>query len=136
MSEAPPALGGAPCVAHACRKCCFDTEMPLLESDAARLAALGHVRERFAVEHDGWLRLRNERGQCVFLGPKGCTVHDARPEGCRLYPLVWDADEKRVVLDVETCPFTREFRVTPAQRAAVEGLVEQLHAERDARSDR
>lgn len=126
-------VAGSPCLAHACRKCCFDTEMPLTEADARRLEGRGFGRDEFARTDDGWLRLRNRNGQCVFLGPAGCTVHDDRPEGCRLYPLVWDADERRVVLDVETCPFTREFRITPTQRAAVESLVTELHRERDDR---
>ena len=30
---------------------------------------------------------QREDGACVFLGPEGCTVHDDRPEVCRLYPL-------------------------------------------------
>lgn len=127
------AVAGSPCLAHACRKCCFDTEMPLTEADAARLEERGFRRDEFAGLDDGWMRLRNRNGQCVFLGPGGCSVHDDRPEGCRLYPLVWDADERRVVLDVETCPFTAEFRVTPKQRAAVEGLVRTLTTERGAR---
>jgi len=107
--------------------------MPLTEEDARRLEARGFARAKFARTDDGWLRLRNEKGQCVFLGPGGCTVYAERPEGCRLYPLVWDADAQRAVLDAETCPFTREFSVTPAQHAAVRSLVQRLYAERDAR---
>lgn len=38
----------------------------------------------------------DDRG-CVFLGPRGCTVHPDRPLACRLYPLArWidpDGDE-------------------------------------------
>ena len=34
---------------------------------------------------------------CVFLGPRGCTVHPDRPLACRIYPLArWvapDGDE-------------------------------------------
>jgi Fe-S-cluster containining protein len=33
------------------------------------------------------LQTRSEDGACVFLGPRGCTVHPDRPLACRLYPL-------------------------------------------------
>jgi Fe-S-cluster containining protein len=43
------------------------------------------------------LQTRDEDRSCVFLGPRGCTVHPDRPLACRLYPLArWiapDGDE-------------------------------------------
>jgi Fe-S-cluster containining protein len=43
------------------------------------------------------LQTREEDRSCVFLGPRGCTVHPDRPLACRLYPLArWiapDGDE-------------------------------------------
>lgn len=33
------------------------------------------------------LQTHEEDGACVFLGPRGCTVHPDRPLACRLYPL-------------------------------------------------
>jgi uncharacterized protein len=43
------------------------------------------------------LQTRVEDRSCVFLGPRGCTVHPDRPLACRLYPLArWiapDGDE-------------------------------------------
>lgn len=126
-------LPGAPCVAHACRLCCFQTEMLLLASDVARLESAGHDRAHFVSEEQGWLRLRNERGHCVFLGPQGCTVHESRPEGCRLYPLVWDEGTGRAVLDSAVCPFTREFEPRTEDRVALARLVDKLKKERAAR---
>jgi Fe-S-cluster containining protein len=37
-----------------------------------------------------------ENGDCIFLGPEGCTVYDKRPEQCRTYPF-WSElmDNKR-----------------------------------------
>lgn len=84
----------------------------LTASDVARIqAASGWRRERF-VEHEplspeealayearrpgyrGYFRqtvvrwgLRAERGACVFLGARGCSLDaEARPTACRLYP--------------------------------------------------
>jgi uncharacterized protein len=43
------------------------------------------------------LQTRAEDRGCVFLGPRGCTVHPDRPLACRIYPLArWvspDGDE-------------------------------------------
>ncbi len=119
--------GESPCVAHACRKCCFDTQMPLTPADIARLeAASKRTQDTFSVRSDeGPPRLANEDGHCVFLGETGCTVYDARPAGCRIYPLVLDPDTHKGVLD-EDCPYTRSFRIRPRDRAALMGLVHQL----------
>jgi hypothetical protein len=120
-----------PCLAHACSLCCHDTAMPLREEDAARLASLGHARERFARVEDGWLLLRNEGGACAFLQQGKCSVHEARPEGCRLYPLIWYEDEGPG-LDA-LCPWPEEFPRGPPERRRLDALVQRLVAERAAR---
>ncbi|MGQ0534681.1 MAG: YkgJ family cysteine cluster protein [Methanobacteriota archaeon] len=130
-------LLGTPCRSHACSACCHDTEMPLTEADRARLSAAGHDPARFAREDDGWLRLANVGGRCHFLDAGGrCGVYEIRPEGCRLYPLVWDPGLRRVVWDEEGCPYTREFVAPSEATAAVEGLVARLTEERRARAGR
>ncbi|MBW3584050.1 MAG: YkgJ family cysteine cluster protein [Euryarchaeota archaeon] len=117
----------SPCVENACSKCCHDTEMPLLPADIERLEMrTGRQVETFSVpDPDGGLRLANSGGRCVFLGTEGCTVYDDRPAGCRVYPLVWDPDGRRGVLDPD-CPHTRRFRVRPKDRAALAGLLDAL----------
>lgn len=122
-----------PCLAHGCSLCCHDTAMPLREADAARLAALGHDRARFARVEDGWLLLRNEGGACVFLREGRCTVYEARPEGCRLYPLVWEEDAGPA-LD-ELCPWRGEFHHTPQERRRLDALVRVLVRERSSRME-
>lgn len=94
--------------------------MPLTESDISRIEALGHRRDEFSVLDDEFVpQLRNDAGHCVFLGAdERCTIYAARPEGCRLYPLVWDRDVRRVVRD-DFCPYRSEFSVSPQQEAAV-----------------
>jgi Fe-S-cluster containining protein len=40
------------------------------------------------------LQTRPDDRGCVFLGPRGCTVHPDRPLACRLYPLArWISPE-------------------------------------------
>lgn len=132
LPMAPQSLGFAgdvsPCRRHECRACCIDTEMPLLPADIERLASLtGRSVQAFSVHDDetGETRLRNVGGQCVFLGPVGCTVYAARPAGCRIYPLVYDAEREHGVLD-EDCPYRTEFRVRATDRITLDDLVTSL----------
>lgn len=40
------------------------------------------------------LQTRDDDRGCVFLGPRGCTVHPDRPLACRIYPLArWVSPE-------------------------------------------
>jgi Fe-S-cluster containining protein len=84
--------------------------MTLTEVDAAQLEAAGH-RDFFFINDDHDLQLVNVDGHCVFLINGRCSVHDDRPEGCRLYPLILDLSVDRVVLDA-FCPCAKEFAFT------------------------
>lgn len=129
----PIAGARSPCREHGCRACCFDTRMPLLPGDIARLAqASGKPPEAFTVTAPGEPpRLANRDGACTFLGPDGCTVYAHRPAGCRIYPLVLDPESGRGVLDAD-CPHPRGFRVRPRDRAALAELVAALGLDPDA----
>ena len=35
---------------------------------------------------------KNADETCLFLGPKGCSLYEARPEQCRDYPLKWKTE--------------------------------------------
>lgn len=113
---AADARSANPCRAHGCAACCYETEMPITEEDARRLEARGHKREDFAeADGDGILTLRNidnadpaGKRHCYFLRSDLCSVYEARPAGCRIYPFVLDASATRVVRD-EDCPHRREF---------------------------
>ncbi len=98
----------SPCVAHACSACCQDTGMTLTRADVARLHAAGH-RDFFGQTAEGMLQLMNVAGRCRFLDDHGCTVYAARPQGCRLYPLILDLDQNLPVRD-DFCPHRAEFR--------------------------
>jgi Fe-S-cluster containining protein len=84
--------------------------MTLTEADVERLEATG-CRDFFCVNDDDDLQLVNVDGHCIFLVDGRCSVHDDRPEGCRLYPLILDLSVDRVVLDA-FCPWAKEFTFT------------------------
>ena len=101
---------GIPCVNHKCVKCCLDTEMPLSRFDISRLLELGHRLEDFAVKTGKEWRLKNRCGKCVFLSADGCKIYSHRPDGCRLYPLVYDETKGKAVMH-RLCPYRHEFEV-------------------------
>jgi Fe-S-cluster containining protein len=65
----------------------------------------------------------------VFLGADGhCGVYAHRPEGCRLYPLVWSQKERRVVRD-DFCPYSKEFPIDPKAAAHLETVLATIERE-------
>jgi Fe-S-cluster containining protein len=78
---------------HACSRCCKDKIIQVNPYEVARLARSLDVsttdfRARYTDGGAGVHLSRTEdTNTCVFLGPKGCTVHADRPLVCRLYPL-------------------------------------------------
>jgi Fe-S-cluster containining protein len=89
--------------------------MELSSDDVKRLEEAGYSRDEFAVLGGHVVRLRNVGGWCYFysLADKNCRVYGNRPLGCRLYPVVYLADEGAAV--DELCPMghtvsEREFR--------------------------
>lgn len=128
-----------PCLRHGCSACCHDTEMLLTEADVARIAAARPGVDFHFLADDGYLQLRTRDGPpskggtgrpCVFLNPEGlCSIHDLRPEGCRLYPALWSDDVRRAELDAEGCPHTGGFLLPQATADAVRRLADRLHRE-------
>jgi Fe-S-cluster containining protein len=84
--------------------------MTLTEADVSRLESAGQRAFCF-VNDDGDLQLTNVDGRCVFLAGGRCSVHEHRPEGCRLYPMMLDLSVDHVVLDA-FCPWAAEFSFT------------------------
>jgi Fe-S-cluster containining protein len=99
--------------------------MPLSRVDVARISAAGHRSADFAQGHGNRRTLRNVEGHCVFLSDGLCTVYPIRPEGCRLYPLVYDEALGRPTLDA-CCPYREEFKVDEGDREALRLLVKSL----------
>ncbi len=116
-----------PCRRHRCTLCCRDTRMTLTEADVAALEATGATG--FArLDDNGDLEFVNRDGRCVFLGDDGCRVYEARPEGCRLYPLVLDLRSGMVIRDT-LCPHRGEFDLELAHELALRRSVAREEAE-------
>lgn len=138
-----PVRGAMPCLERRCSACCHDTEMLLTDGDVARIAALRPGLDFWFTAEDGFRQLRTRDGPaapggvgrpCVFLSQDGlCGIHDARPEGCRLYPAVWDLERGAAELDAEHCPHTDGFVLAPATRDAARRLAMRLEQERAGR---
>lgn len=94
--------------------------MLLSKTDVERLERLGYPRERFVrFDRTGFIKLRNRKGCCVFYDAKGrrCKVYPNRPQGCRIYPVIYD-EMKGIVID-DSC----QARATvTAHEKAEEGL--------------
>jgi Fe-S-cluster containining protein len=73
--------------------------------------------------------LKNSMGRCVFHDGRRCTIYKNRPEGCRLYPFVFDPDEAKVVLDAH-CPHHDKFQITSRISFQVIKLIRKLDAQR------
>jgi len=131
-----PGADDLPCRRHGCDLCCRATGMPLTGADIGRIRGLGFEQGCFAEESDGWLQLRNTaEGVCFFLHDGLCSIYPYRPEGCTLYPVVFDIDGDRAVVDPE-CPRGGEWKVTADAERRVRGLVERLRRERRGRRRR
>lgn len=86
---------------------------------------LGYDVADFAVTGDDGRCLRNVSGRCVFLADDGCTIYPNRPEGCRLYPLIYDETRGHARLD-DLCPYRSEFRVTKGDLTTLKDLLVRL----------
>lgn len=60
------------------------------------------------------IRMNNEKKQCVFLNEEGrCSVHDARPGICRLFPLgrIYEEEGFSYFLQTNECPAKNKTKV-------------------------
>lgn len=119
---------GSPCLSHHCIACCIETEMPLTEEDMKRIEKLGFKRNNFTVEADGETRLKNLAKSCFFLKDEKCRIYESRPEGCRIYPLVYDVDSHKYVFD-DVCPHSSEFKATREDKDRLKHLIRRLEKE-------
>lgn len=76
-----------------CANCCRVATAKVTERDAARLAKfLGMPVARFLAGYtqedpfDKVVLKRSEESGCVFLDGNECTVYEARPQSCQLFP--------------------------------------------------
>lgn len=99
--------------------------MPLTEDDLMRIEKLGFKRIDFAVEAEGETRLRNRGRMCFFLEDGKCMIYDNRPEGCSIYPLVYDVDSHKFILD-SICLHRTDFKATRADKDRLKRLIHRL----------
>jgi Fe-S-cluster containining protein len=96
------------CKGYSCIKCCLKTRMPLSYKDINRIKSLGFNTNFFITKKNGWVQLKNKNGRCVFHTGVVCTIYKDRPEGCKLYPVIYDKDEDCAILDID-CPHRENF---------------------------
>jgi Fe-S-cluster containining protein len=117
---------GIPCTIHSCVKCCIDTRMPLTRLDIARISRQGYKLKDFVVKRKRERRLKNRNGRCVFLGDNGCKIYSSRPEGCRLYPLVYNEYNGKGFIH-DFCPYGQEFKVSKDDIEKLNVLIKKLN---------
>ncbi|UCH88866.1 MAG: YkgJ family cysteine cluster protein [Thermoplasmata archaeon] len=119
-----------PCLEHNCSKCCYKTEMTLTNEDVERILKLGY--KDFYIYKNGYLQLENVHGHCYFLKKDLCSIYDDRPEGCKLYPQVFDLDSAEVYLH-EFCPYNDEFEFSEDDARRLEEVIALEERERNER---
>jgi len=125
-TEKHPLSSGTPCTIHNCVKCCIDTRMPLTRFDIERISRQGYRIKDFVMKRKRERRLKNRNGRCVFLGDDGCIIYSFRPEGCRLYPLVYNENNGKGVIH-DFCPYGQEFKVRTDDIEKLNVLIKKLY---------
>jgi len=119
----------SPCINMNCTQCCKDTSMPLSKTDIKRIEGLGYPCDFFVDNYDGWLQLKNRDGHCVFHDGINCLIYEHRPEGCELYPIIFDKENNCAILD-EDCPYRTKFLINRSSRKKLFLLVSRIESER------
>ncbi|MFX1398406.1 MAG: YkgJ family cysteine cluster protein [Promethearchaeota archaeon] len=92
-----------------CGICCMETQMPISIQDISRI--LENVDYRIEINdfslksEEGYYQLRNIDNRCFFfdIAEKKCSIYEFRPRGCMFYPLVFDLEKNKCILD-DICP--------------------------------
>jgi hypothetical protein len=122
----------SPCLDLNCIQCCKNTNMILSEKDIDRIQSLGFSYDFFIDINNGWLQLKNKEGLCVFHNGKKCLIYENRPEGCQLYPLTYDNDNKCAIFDKE-CPHQSKFIISESLKLKLFNLISRVTSERSQR---
>ena len=120
------------CKGYNCIRCCLETAMPLSYKDIEQIKRLGFDVTFFVTENDGWLQLKNKNSRCVFHTGKICSIYKDRPDGCKLYPIIYDKDGERAVFDKD-CPHRDKFHMSKSTMKQLYVLVSKLERERAER---
>jgi len=117
------------CIDYKCIQCCLDTNMILSYQDIERIKRLGFDTNFFVTRRNGWLQLKNQDGHCVFHSSIMCTIYENRPDGCKLYPIIYDKDKKHAVFDKD-CPQRDKFHMSKSITKQLYDLVSKIESER------
>ena len=120
------------CLETKCIQCCVKTNMVLTSYDIETIEKLGYEVKFFVSERNRWLQLKNKKGRCVFHNGTICTIYDHRPEGCVLYPIVYDKDHRSAILDSD-CPQRHCFLLSNTKSKQLYTLISILEKERVGR---
>lgn len=106
--------------------------MLLSKNDIEKIQKIGYSINFFVRKEKGFLKLKNKNGRCVFHNGKICLIYDNRPEGCKLYPLIFNKIFQSAMVDDE-CLFKDGFRFNKKDVNQLYRLVKQIEFERNIR---
>jgi Fe-S-cluster containining protein len=102
--------------------------MELTRIDIERISKQGYRFKDFVIRRKRERYLKNLNGRCFFLGDNGCAIYSYRPDGCRIYPLVYDENTSQAVIH-EFCPYGHMFKVSRDDKKKINSLIEKLKRE-------
>jgi Fe-S-cluster containining protein len=106
--------------------------MILSNDDIKSIEGMGYDKNYFVRIKEGWLKLKNKDGRCVFHNGKICLIYKNRPEGCKIYPLIFNEELGSAVID-EECPHKDSFKFNSEDINKLHDLIAKLKLERDNR---
>jgi len=122
-----------------CGICCLDTEMILSDKDILKIeqnnSYIGKSSLKYYYEKDGFKQLRNIENHCIFfdIDTQQCDIYDYRPEGCRFYPMIYDIDQDKCILD-QDCPrkyrFYKEEKKFKSSCVNLKQFIQEIYKER------
>jgi len=108
--------------------------MLLSNDDIERIMELGFDPKFFVVEKNGLLHLKNHDGRCVFHDGTKCLIYKNRPDGCRLYPVIFDMDRGCAVLD-DDCPYKNKFHLSDKSVKKLYDVVSKIQCQQNKRNN-
>lgn len=91
-----------PC--NGCRQCCLSDAVRLMPGDSPA----DYLTEPHQSLQGALMLAHKANGECVYLGPAGCTIHERSPAQCRT---------------MDCRKIARALTMTAARKAAKKGLI-------------
>ena len=103
--------------------------MILSVKDIKKIQNIGYDKKFFVRKDNGYFKLKNKDGRCVFHNGKKCLIYNFRPEGCKLYPLIFNNEYKCAVIDNE-CSNGGLFNFNPNDIKRLYNLIDLIESEK------